>query len=494
MKTLTRRGLIATSASAFAASAIPGHARTPARLKAFKTRRLSAVPDDFIGLSYESQELQDPDFFSPRNRELVAKFRGLAPRGVLRLGGDTVDYAFFSTDPNAKPPERAKRDFAEGDPKPGLTWRVTEPALRNLRGFLDATGWRCLYSLNFGTSTPQIAAREARVVQDILGPCLIELHIGNQPDRFYMSIRDPKTWDVHAYLTEWLPFARAVTAAVPEAQLGLPDLSTAPGTEFSSKTAWLPAIVAALKDDPLHAHLKSLAHHYYLGGPPSDPFISIPNLLSPDPLVLRRAESISSAGRELGLVWRITEANSCFLGGKPGVSDVFAASLWMADYLLLLASLGYAGANIHGGSGEMVASSLGGLLPGERLMADPKEPHNRPFYTPIAGGPAAFTSGPTYYGMQFASAFAGLQQIALDFDAQGVNATAYGALEKKGTALIAIINKDDSRPIELGHSFALVRQLQAPALTSKTVSLTEGKAGQTLTVVPPTTAVLLRTA
>ena len=57
----------------------------------------------------------------------------------------------------------------------------------------------------------------------------------------------------------------------------------------------------------------------------------------------------------------MTEGNTCYRGGKPGVSDVFAASLWAADYLLELASLGYAGVNLHGGDGQMVANSLGGL-------------------------------------------------------------------------------------------------------------------------------------
>lgn len=100
----------------------------------------------------------------------------------------------------------------------------------------------------------------------------------------------------------------------------------------------------------------------------------------------------------------MTEGNPCFLGGKPGMSEVFAASLWIADYLLLIASLGYAGANIHGGSGKVAASSLGGVLPGERLSSDPDIPHNCPFYTPIAGGPIHFTAAPPYYGMQFAGA------------------------------------------------------------------------------------------
>jgi hypothetical protein len=44
---------------------------------------------------------------------------------------------------------------------------------------------------------------------------------------------------------------------------------------------------------------------------------------------------------------RMTEGNTCYRGGKPGVSDVFAAALWSADYSLLLTSNNYSGVNLH---------------------------------------------------------------------------------------------------------------------------------------------------
>ena len=50
-----------------------------------------------------------------------------------------------------------------------------------------------------------------------------------------------------------------------------------------------------------------------------------------------------------GLLFRMTEGNSCFGGGKPGVSDAFASALWGADYMLTCALAGYCGVNLHGG-------------------------------------------------------------------------------------------------------------------------------------------------
>src|SRR6185437_14904002 len=56
---------------------------------------------DFTGLSYESQQLGDPTFFSPDNAELVALVRRLGERGVLRIGGNTSEYCYWTPNPTA---------------------------------------------------------------------------------------------------------------------------------------------------------------------------------------------------------------------------------------------------------------------------------------------------------------------------------------------------------------------------------------------------------
>ncbi len=77
----------------------------------------------------------------------------------------------------------------------------------------------------------------------------------------------------------------------------------------------------------------------------------------------------------------MTEGNTCYHGGQPGVSDAFASALWAADYSLRVAQAGFAGVNLHGG--------------GEG------------YYAPITGEPNATKLRPEYYGMQFAQQFAG---------------------------------------------------------------------------------------
>src|SRR5262249_40006410 len=46
------------------------------------------MPVDFVGLSYEVQQLADPSFFSAKNSGLVREFKALSPEGVLRHGGN----------------------------------------------------------------------------------------------------------------------------------------------------------------------------------------------------------------------------------------------------------------------------------------------------------------------------------------------------------------------------------------------------------------------
>ena len=475
MKHIDRRRFLITSAAAAAslraATALPqtaGANSAAAKLVLHSDKPGPVISKRFVGLSYELQQLSQPDFFSPKNRDLIAAFRGISPTGVLRLGGNTSDYAFFKSSRNATPPPRAKRPYKLGDPPPDLTYDVTPEAVRNLRGFLDASGWTCLYGINLGTNTPELAAEEADFVHKTLGDKLEYFQVGNEADRFGSTIRDPKTWNANTYFDEWLRMANAIRKRVPGAKFGLPDTAGNP--------EWYAVVVdrlIALSDPP---DIGALTHHYYIGGPPSNPKVNTQAILQADPHVNRLAEDISSAAHKLGqaehrnVPYRMTEGNTCYRGGKPGVSDVFAASLWAADYLLRLASLGYAGANLHGGEGKMIATGLGGVLPGEELMPDPSVPHPRPFYTPIADVDGKFVAEPVSFGMRFAQRFAGATLIGLDFDPGDVNATAYAAKLPGGEIIVAVINKDESKDLHLNQpNWRLTDTLTAPALTSTQV-------------------------
>jgi hypothetical protein len=425
------------------------------------------VPENFVGVSYETQQLSEPNFFSPENHGLVEQFRALSPNGVLRLGGNTSDYGYWKPTPQSKPPKRKKRPYKVGDPNPNLSYPVTPEAVENLRGFLDATGWTCLYGINFGTSTPQLAADEASFVAKTLGLKLEYFQVGNEADRFGSTIRDPQTWNANKYFDEWIAFANAIKAQVPSARFGLPDTAGNP--------EWYAVVVDRLLQIPgqVRPDIAALTHHYYFGGPPSNPKVTLDAVLHPDPNVDKLYQDVSAAAARLGknehrtVPYRMTEGNTCYRGGKPGVSDVFGVALWAADYLLKLAYDGYAGVNLHGGEGNMVANSLGGTLPGEELMPDRKVPHPRPFYTPIADIGKDYVAEPVSYGMRFAGVFAGATFIKLDFDPGEINATAYAAKLGNGHTAVAIINKDATRDLTINQpEWKLEQTLTGPSLTA----------------------------
>jgi hypothetical protein len=84
-------------------------------------QKLATMPQDFLGLSYESAQLADPAFFSASNTTLVRAFRDLSPRGVLRLGGNLSDVTLWkgSAANTIAPEEAAKvRGFYE--------WRLAD--------------------------------------------------------------------------------------------------------------------------------------------------------------------------------------------------------------------------------------------------------------------------------------------------------------------------------------------------------------------------------
>ncbi len=481
MNTISRRHFLAASALTLAATRLRAEGSVPVTLAMPGEAAGAQMPADFIGLSYEIQQLTEPSFFSTANTALIREFKALATGGVLRLGGNTSEFAWWKPEAGSPEPEHPHTREVEGEPK-AQYYPVTAEAVRNLAGFLDATGWRCIYGINMGTNTPERAAAEAGFVAKTLGARLEYFQIGNEADLYGKHLRDPQTWGPKAYLDEWLKLARAVEARVPGAKFGMPDVA--------GDIEWLTGVADAWASVENPPHVAALTHHYYFGGPATNPDVNIPNLLKAATVARtqKTADTANAAAKKMGVTVRMSEGNTCYRGGKPGVSDVTAAALWAADYSLLLASNGYTGVNLHGGSYKAVAGSVGGSLPGDQLLKDqgatPEQiaarPH--PFYTPIAEFGHEFARQPVGYGLKFATAFLGGAFLKGDFSAKlqaaGVNATAYAVKQPDGKTVLAVLNKDDGRDLELTVDFGTKKaavveaeQLTAPALDSREVSL-----------------------
>jgi hypothetical protein len=181
-----------------------------------------------------------------------------------------------------------------------------------------------------------------------------------------------------------------------------------------------------------------------------------------------------AAARRAHLEYRMTEGNSCYRGGKPGMSNALAAALWGGDYMLEMAALGGKGVNFHCGAASQIAASLGGKLPGAKTEADMAVAKLGTFYAPVAGSrEESFTARPIFYGMMLANQFAGTTLVSTHFDSGGVNATAYAARDGSGYR-IAVFNKD-SRDLSVTISAGgLIAEAQVWRLTGPSLDATSG--------------------
>jgi hypothetical protein len=432
----TRRKFLSKTAGGAILAAAPALAQSRTlvntTLSIEEQTTLSTVPQNFTGLSYESAQLASPDFFAPSNTQLVAFLRTLGRRGVLRIGGNTSEFTVWT------PQASQSNSAAAVGPDVGLGSRirqtsVTPEAVRNLASFANSAEWDLIYGLNLGHGNPEQAAAEAKAVSEAAGRRLLYFQIGNEPDLYRRNGLRPPNWGFEQYFTQWKQFAGAVRRSVPGARFGAPDVA--------ADVQWITDFAQQGKGE-----IVELTGHYYAEGPPENPAMNIDRLLHPNQRLERDIPIIQSASRESGRPYRMTETNSCYHGGKPGVSDTFASALWGGDYWLQLAAAGFVGINFHGG--------------GEG------------YYTPIAGGGSVgFVARPLYYGMLLAGQFAGAKMLKCALETKGVNATAYSADAAGATRLVAIFNKDSDRGLRVSlstHKRARLWRLTAPGLDSKT--------------------------
>jgi hypothetical protein len=135
---LTRRRFIATTACTIAAARLHTHGQSKVRVALAIPNEATGphMPIDFVGLSYEVQQLVDPSFFSAQNSGLIREFKALSSTGVLRLGGNTSEFAYWKPTPDSPEPEHPQVREAEGEPKAHY-YAVTPEAVKNLSEFLQ---------------------------------------------------------------------------------------------------------------------------------------------------------------------------------------------------------------------------------------------------------------------------------------------------------------------------------------------------------------------
>lgn len=266
-----------------------------------------SLPAAFVGLAMEDWTLTKNQFAHTNLRRYLLT---LGPRGLLRIGGNSLDQSFWTSRHERVPA------WAQGT--------ATPASLRALAAVLRGTGWRVILGVNLLHFDPGRAVDEARSAARILGARLAAIEIGNEPDHYGISET--------SYLREFRRYARALRAAVPGVGLAGPDAA-------SGGERWLQTFArqqARVRDITL------LTFHNYPESACGGNRPTIAELLSVGAERSERAaaDAAVAAGRLDRVPATIDETNSAVCWGAPGTSDVFASALWSLDYTLLLAQTG----------------------------------------------------------------------------------------------------------------------------------------------------------
>jgi hypothetical protein len=370
---VTNKGLLAFCFFVSVASVVLGQAQV--KLTIDTSIREFAIPDDFVGLGFETKSVV-PDtygvsgnFFSPANTQLITLFSNIGIKQI-RVGGGTVD--------------------GSGREEHCVTPTPSYKDIDNLFEFARAAGIKVIYSVrleNLGAcANPHLAEDDAKIVQYIWTKYRANLDgfsIGNEPDvRGYHSRPgesvDPAIYETTpgvpgsaypSYLADWKHFAQVIHEAVPDAKFSGPDTAVSDASSFTPDPAdgvsWTVQFARDLKGSEMLA--EALQHHYVWGGPGNTTAQeAIDDMLSsawdddtsagmqpahnggeaefhPYPFVYAK---VLAPLVSLGVPYRMTEANDC-LHGVVGASDGFASALWALDYMHWWAAHHMAGVNFH---------------------------------------------------------------------------------------------------------------------------------------------------
>lgn len=381
---------------------------------------LSEIAPEFMGLGYEISSVARAGLLSAANKVYAQLVRTLGVRGVVRVGGNTSDYS----------------SYAAGGGAVSLTKGtvVNDAVLKDLGGFLEATGWRLMWGLNLGEGTVEVAVAEAKAVRAAVGERLLAVEIGNEPDLFRKEGHRKEPYGYEAFLAEWRRYREALRREMPGLPLAGPDVA--------GKTDWVTRFAADEGKD-----LKVLTHHYYREG--QNAGSTLDKLLRPDPKLRPELETLRAAAKASGVPYRICEVNSFSGGGRPGVSDTFGAALWVLEYMFELALAGCSGVNLETGVNQRGFVSS---------------------YSPIGDDEKGqYRATPEYYGMlAFAQAGKG-NVVRCEVDAKGRNVSAYATRQVAGDLVLTVINKESAVDVWVveGMTGGSVMRLTGPSLEAK---------------------------
>jgi hypothetical protein len=420
---MNRRDFIARSALAGVALATPA-AIGDTRVSVSIGPPLFTIASDFPGLGYEISSVAGLGLLSPANRAYVELVRTLGREGVVRVGGNTADYARYAA---AATPVSSPY---------GTT--VNDHTLKELGGLLEATGWKLIWALNLGNGTEEDAIAEAKAVVAVAQDRLLAFEIGNEPDLFSHQKHRPPGYGYEQWLADYRRYKTALRTHLP----GVPFA----GPDAAGKTEWVSRFAVDEGKD-----IVLLTHHYYREG--QNPGSTIEKLLGVDPKLQPQLDQLRAASQRCGVPYRICEVNSFSGGGRPGVSDTMASALWVLDYMFTLAANNCGGVNMETGVNQL------GFISSYSPIGDDEQGH--------------YSARPEYYGMLAFSLAGRGELLQTKVSPTTTEIKAYATRSKDRALTITLINKGSAGAIlhldtKTSSEHSSVLRLEGPAVDART--------------------------
>jgi hypothetical protein len=376
------KSILGVLASAFLLSA--ALAQSPVAIKLNLSNPGPAIPDRFIGLSYETRHvLADSGgghYFSAGNQSLIKTFQLLGVRN-LRVGGNTSDSG----------PIPSTHDVDD------------------LFAFAKAAGVDVIYTLKLKNSSAAANAPIADYIVKNFRSSLACFSLGNEPTTFASNFS--------AYESQEKGYMAAID---PRANYC--------GSDVEDGGKWASSYATAFSGS---RNVALVTQHNYLGsGRVNGGVIGRNVMLSANtPATYAKLhDGFAPTVSKNGFPFRLSETNSFFNGGAAEASGTFASALWGLDYLHWWAAHGAAGLNFH--TGDTVSSQVNG-------------PDRSPDYAVFITSSDGQHVHPLGYAVKAFDVGSHGSVIPVSLtNPKGVNLTAYGVLSDADGVYVTIINKE----------------------------------------------------
>ncbi|GBF97376.1 hypothetical protein Rsub_11023 [Raphidocelis subcapitata] len=283
------------------------------------------VPETFLATSHEWDRITD---YADNLEAFAPIFREFGPSPILRMGGASQD---FLTEP-------PRREIWEAMAKMHAAFSA--------RFLIGLPLWR--------PDSAAIASRMMKMADEYLPKkAIVGFELGNEPEFWPTSVGgyapQANTTFVPGFDAYASYFGRTATKLNPCGPNTSPKLSGPGwGNVNTIDAAWL---ATQAKAPGARCYMRELSVHYY-------PYVNNDTIDARGLLDqglqdfgLSKFQWLLGVAKAVRLPMRISETNSLYGGGRAGLSDTMAGTVWCADALFAFAQAGASGFHFHWGFG-----------------------------------------------------------------------------------------------------------------------------------------------